>query len=106
MYDSNHIVYINCVKGIVMASEILIARHPQRGVALKRVRKKNAATTDLARRLERTGVSMYALARRSGYSYQHIWNAANGRSAGSPEFWADIEKHLAELEKEQRAKAK
>ncbi len=89
-----------------MAVGTLVARPRKRGVIVKHVRKKNPATTEFAKRLEKAGVSMYALARRSGYSYQHIWNAANGRSAGSPEFWADIELHITALEKEQKTKAK
>jgi transcriptional regulator with XRE-family HTH domain len=84
----------------------LVARRPTKGTALKRLRKKNPAATEFAKKIERAGISMYELARRSEYSYQHIWNAANARTAGSDEFWEVMNQLISAWEKEQKAKVK
>lgn len=49
---------------------------------------------------------MYALAERSGYRYQHIWNYAKGRTAGSDEFREAMEKAIGEIKAERKSKPK
>lgn len=80
-----------------MLAKTLLAQ-PVGGLGLvKRIRKKSMGSTPFERRLEADGISMFELTRVSGYSYQHVWNAAKGRTAGSPEFWVDIDKAVDEI---------
>lgn len=88
-----------------LRSKAQLSRRDKRGtlraskkeVVVKRIRKQTTPTTDLERKLEAAGMSMYELARRTGYSYQHVWNFCRGRTVGSPEFVEAAERSLAEF---------
>jgi hypothetical protein len=91
-----------------MAKKKRVGRRANKGApVVKRPKeKKSTGTTDFERRLEAEQISMYELARRTGYSYQHVWNAAKGRTAGSKKFWDDVDAAIDAWKKEQRAKAR